>query len=70
MLLTNCQLKDPKKVHGINALTNKEKLLIVDKTNKNDVIKLIGRPHSVSIKSDDTWIYLQKGCSFNWEEMF
>ena len=60
MLLTNCQLKDPKKVHGINALTNKEKLLIVDKTNKNDVIKLIGRPHSVSIKSDDTWIYLER----------
>ena len=41
-ILTNCQLKEPKKIHGINFLENRESLLIVNKTNKNDVIKLIG----------------------------
>ena len=60
LLLTNCQLKDPKKVHGINALTNKEKLLIVDKTNKNDVIKLIGNPHTQSLTDENTWIYFER----------
>ena len=58
--LTSCQFKDPSRTHGINALKNKEKILVINKTNKNDVIKLIGRPHSVSIISDDIWIYVER----------
>jgi len=58
--LTSCQFKDPSKTHGINALKNKEKILIINKSNKNDVIKLIGRPHSVSVISDDIWIYVER----------
>ena len=58
--LTSCQFKDPSKTHGINALINKEKILIINKSNKNDVIKLIGRPHSVSVISDDIWIYVER----------
>ena len=34
--LTSCQFKDPSKTHGINALKNKEKILIINKSNKND----------------------------------
>jgi outer membrane protein assembly factor BamE (lipoprotein component of BamABCDE complex) len=60
ILLTSCQFKDPSKTHGINALKNKEKILIINKSNKNDVIKLIGRPHSVSVISDDIWIYVER----------
>jgi len=60
MSLTSCQFKDPSKTHGINALKNKEKILIINKSNKNDVIKLIGRPHSVSVISDDIWIYVER----------
>jgi len=30
------------------------------KTNKNDVIKNIGNPHSISIREDDTWIYFER----------
>ena len=58
--LTSCQFKDPSKTHGINALKNKEKILIINKSNKNDVIKLIGRPHSVSVISNDIWIYVER----------
>jgi outer membrane protein assembly factor BamE (lipoprotein component of BamABCDE complex) len=58
--LSNCQLKEPKKSHGINFLENREKVLIIGKTNKNDVIKLIGYPHTVSIKDDDTWIFFER----------
>ena len=33
---------------------------MVGKTNKNDVIKLIGNPHTNSIKGDDIWIYFER----------
>ena len=41
-------------------MENREKVLIIGKTNKNDVIKLIGYPHTVSIKNDDTWIFFER----------
>ena len=58
--LNNCQLNAPNKSHGINFLENREKVLIVGKSNKNDVIKLIGNPHSISIKDEDVWIYFER----------
>ena len=60
MLLNNCQLKEPNKPHGINFLENREKTLTIGKTNQNDVIKLIGNPHSKSIKNENTWIYFER----------
>jgi outer membrane protein assembly factor BamE (lipoprotein component of BamABCDE complex) len=63
LLLNNCQLNEPNKSHGINFLDNREKILVVGKTNKNDVINLIGRPHTVSLKEGDTWIYIERTIS-------
>jgi len=57
---TNCQIREPIKTHGINFLENREKLLIINKTNKNDVIKTIGRPHSTSLKDENKWIYFER----------
>jgi outer membrane protein assembly factor BamE (lipoprotein component of BamABCDE complex) len=59
-LLNNCQLKEPNKPHGINFLENREKVLIIGKTNKNDVIKIIGSPHSTSITNEEIWIYFER----------
>ena len=53
-------MQEPNKAHGINFLENREKTLIVGKTNQNDVIKLIGNPHSKSIKNNNTWIYFER----------
>tara|TARA_B100000780_G_scaffold132548_1_gene92950 strand:- start:1797 stop:2264 length:468 start_codon:yes stop_codon:yes gene_type:complete len=58
--LNNCQLKEANKTHGINFLENREKVLVVGTTNKNDVIKIIGNPHSKSITEDDIWIYIER----------
>ena len=58
--LNNCQLKEANKTHGINFLENREKVLVVGTTNKNDVIKIIGNPHVKSITEDDTWIYIER----------
>ena len=60
ILLNNCQLKEPNKAHGINFLENREKTLVVGKTNQNDVIKLMGTPHSKSIKDENVWIYFER----------
>jgi len=60
IFLSNCQLNEPKKSHGINFLENRKNTLIVKKTNKNDVLKLIGNPHSKSLKDQDTWIYFER----------
>ena len=32
----------------------------IGKTNKNDVIKLIGNPHTVSLHDHNTWIYFER----------
>ena len=53
-------MQEPKKVHGINFLENREKVLIVNKTNKNDVVALIGKPHLTSITYPNKWIYFQR----------
>jgi len=59
-ILNNCQLKEPNKPHGINFLDNREKILVVGKTNQNDVISMIGNPHSKSIKNENKWIYFER----------
>ena len=57
---TQCQLKSPNYSHGINSLENRENVLIVNKTNKNDIIKLLGKPHSISMTNDDKWFYFER----------
>ena len=63
LILTGCQLQEPTKNHGIVFLENRSNKLIINKSNKNDVIKIIGQPHSKSITDDDIWIYLERTLS-------
>ena len=59
IILLNCQLQEPINSHGILFLENRSKQLIVNNNNKNDVIKLIGNPHTKSINQND-WIYIER----------
>ena len=61
--LAGCQLKDPDKNHGILFLENRSKTLILNKTNKNDIINKLGQPHSKSFDNEDIWIYLERTLS-------
>ena len=63
IILTGCQLQEPTKSHGIVFLENRSNQLIVNKSNKNDIIKIIGQPHATSINDDNTWIYLERTLS-------
>ena len=60
IFLTSCQLKESSKNHGILFLENRSKKLIVNKTNQNDTISIIGQPHSKSINNENEWIYIER----------
>ena len=59
-ILNGCQLQDPNKNHGILFLENRADKLVLKKTNKNDVIKILGNPHSKSIDNNNRWLYLER----------
>jgi len=60
LFLTNCQRNKVINSHGIMYLENRQELLVVNKSNKNDVVRRLGQPHSTSIKEKDTWIYIER----------
>ncbi len=60
IFLLSCQLQEPSKNHGIVFLKNRSDKLVIDSSNKNDVIKIIGQPHSKSINNENEWIYIER----------
>ena len=59
-ILSNCTLNKVNKHHGVNFLKKKNESLIVKKTNKNDIIKLLGQPSTESKFDNDLWIYIER----------
>ena len=59
-ILLGCQLQDASKNHGILFLENRSNELVLKKTNQNDVIKLMGQPHSKSITDENVWLYVER----------
>jgi len=57
---TSCSPKKPTYTHGINSIENKYNILVINKSNKNDVIATFGDPHSKGIADDDIWIYVER----------
>ena len=60
IILLNCQLNEPTKNHGIVFLENRANKLVINKSNKNDVLKIIGQPHTKSIDNANHWIYFER----------
>ena len=60
LILSNCQLKEPIKSHGINFLENRSKKILVNKSNKNDVVKVLGNAHTKSIDDENLWFYFDR----------
>ena len=56
LTIANCSLQKPIKHHGVHKLEIKEKKLILNKTNKNDIIKILGPP-SVESKFDQEVLF-------------
>mgnify|MGYP001330524861 CR=1 FL=1 len=60
LILSNCSFKPVVKHHGVPSLEKKQKSLIIRKTNKNDIIKILGNPSTTSKFDNNIWIYIER----------
>jgi len=55
-----CKQNKVYKTHGLAYLEKRQMLITVNKTNKNDAIKLLGQPSTKSLTNDNLWIYIER----------
>ena len=60
LIVANCSFKPVVKHHGVPFLEKKQSLLIVNKSNKNDIKKILGNPSTRSKFDNDLWIYIER----------
>ncbi|WP_440618388.1 outer membrane protein assembly factor BamE domain-containing protein [Candidatus Pelagibacter sp. HIMB1493] len=60
LILSNCSFKPVVKHHGVPFLEKKQKTIFVNKSNKNDIIKILGNPSTKSKFDNDIWIYIER----------
>lgn len=59
-LIVNCTLEPSQTRHGVSSLETKYNKLIVNKTNKNEILEFIGPPSSTSFFENDLWFYIER----------
>jgi len=59
IFFTGCQYNAITETHGISYLEKREKLIVVNKSNKNDTIKVLGYPSTKGMLDDNLWIYIE-----------
>ena len=59
LVATSCSLKPIDNYHGVAFLEKKQKKLSINKSNKNDIIQILGAPSTESILEEDLWIYIE-----------
>ena len=60
LFLISCQQREVIKTHGIAYLKKREKLIIVNETNKNDVVSILGQPSTKGMTDNNVWIYIER----------
>ena len=60
MIVSNCSMKKVINHHGVPSLEKIQKNLLINKTNKNDIIKILGNPSTKSKFDNDVWIYIER----------
>ena len=60
IILTGCQRNELVKTHGVAYLDKREKLIVVNKSNKNDTIKVLGQPSTKGMTDNNLWIYIER----------
>ena len=60
LIVTNCSFKKVDKHHGVPFLEKKQSSLVVNKTNKNDILEILGNLSTKSMFDNDVWIYIER----------
>jgi len=65
LFISNCSFNKAIKTHGVNLLEKKQEKLILNTTNKNDIVKILGPPSTKSSFDNDVWIYIERKTTTN-----
>ena len=60
LIVSNCSFKPVVKHHGVPFLEKKQELLIINKSNKNDIKTILGNPSTTSKFNNDVWIFIER----------
>ena len=60
LIVANCTINKVEKHHGVPFLEKKQSSLVINKTNKNDIRKILGNPSTKSKFDNDIWIYIER----------
>ncbi len=60
IFIINCSSNKVSNYHGFKSLEKKYEIIIINKSNKNDIIKLIGYPSMISKFDQDKWFYVER----------
>ena len=60
IIISACQRNEVIKTHGVSYLEKREKLIFVNKSNKNDTLKIFGQPSTKGMTDDNLWIYIER----------
>ena len=56
----NCSPNKVSNNHGFTSLQDKFEKISINKTNKNDILKIIGPPSSISNFNNNKWFYIER----------
>ena len=59
LFIINCSTNKVSNNHGFISLQEKFEKITINKTNKNDILKIIGPPSSISNFDKNKWFYIQ-----------
>ncbi|MDC3201812.1 outer membrane protein assembly factor BamE [Candidatus Pelagibacter sp.] len=60
LIVSNCSIKKVVQHHGVPFLEKKQSSLVINKTNKNDIMQILGNPSTKSKFDNDVWIYIER----------
>ena len=60
IFIIGCKQNEVIKTHGISYLEKREKLIVVNESNKNDIISVLGQPATKGMVDDNLWIYIER----------
>ena len=60
IFISNCTLNKVVNHHGVHFLDKKHEILILNKSNKNDILSKLGPPSTESTFDNDLWIYIER----------
>ena len=63
LFISNCSLNKVIKHHGVHYLDIKEKQLVINQTNKNDILKILGPPSTKGMFDNNVYIYIERKTS-------